>query len=362
VRLGIATFLVFFSHVARGNDEAGSPNQTVDVLLLSQEACCSEQAWPAVETRIQKELRLSDVNVTVVKAEDSRTDSVRTRLENALQATTARGAMLVTVAEEGAASLHLLLPADTPAHRNMYISIVLSGAPTADAVEIAAMKAREATLASLYQLDGKSTTANVPDLASVKAPVPSSEDIPETKVMPARDNRRLASGAVVLSTRLGALWAPGGLGVMGTVGIAFSWHLRKVISFGGSAWMSVLSKDIESRLATASVRLISGRLHCAYQFRPPGVVVPEVGIHAGVLYFQSRGESATVPVRQSRAVLFFAGAFARFRFRISKRLAIPIMLGVGAVPPGVRVRFDGTPRASLKVLLLEASVGFSFIF
>lgn len=360
--LGVATFLVFFSPVAQGNDEAGSPNQTVEVLLLSQEACCSEHAWPAVETRIQKELRLSDVNVTVVKAEDTRTVSARKRLEKALQATTARGAMLVTVADRSGASLHLLFPADVPAHPDIYIAVVLSDAPTEDTVEIAAMKAREAILASLYHVDANRTTETIPNLPPVKAPVPSSAEIPETKVMPDRDNRRLDSSAVVLSTRLGAVWAPGGLGVMGTVGMAFSRHLRKVISFGGSAWMSVLSRDIESRLATASVRLLSGRLHCAYQFRPPGVVVPEVGVHAGVLYFQSNGESATVPVRQSRAVLFFAGVFSGFQFRISERFAVPIMLGAGAVPPGVRVRFDGTPRASLKVLLLEASVGFSFIF
>ncbi|MBN2715373.1 MAG: hypothetical protein JXX14_05930 [Deltaproteobacteria bacterium] len=73
--------------------------------------------------------------------------------------------------------------------------------------------------------------------------------------------------------------------------------------------------------------------------------------------FRTIGKSDVYPVKQSDARLFLGGVIGRLSFRLSRRIHIPLTLGLGVMPKGVEVRFAQKRQATLNTLLIEASLG-----
>ena len=102
-------------------------------------------------------------------------------------------------------------------------------------------------------------------------------------------------------------------------------------------------------------------LVAAVSLRRLGPVQPAVGLRIGILNLRSEGKSDTHPVTSVSELLFYGSMFAEATFKIAKRVALPISLGVGAFAPGVDILFAGNREAALNVFMLDANIGIAVL-
>ena len=341
------------------------PSDTIatDVVLVCLAQCCAPYAWPAAEQRVRRELSLCNLSVTDADGPKALTtnnsnDNYRVALERARQNASAKGAILIVATPVGVVLHSLFLTAS--GHKTEYRYHRLTTAPTEGTVEVAALKTKEAVLAAFYPHketsppSGSDAPADT-SVRKVKAPAVTVVRAPSPKPGQ-RNSRRIAIQGVS-----SVAWAPGGIGPIGTVGGKLAFHLSNRIAVGVKGEVSVFSKNIQTDDASASVRVILGRTQLAYLFSSAGPVLPKAGIQMGVEHFRSVGKSATLPVRHTDTTLFMFGLWGELAFVLNRHIHIPFTLGVGAVPPGVQIRFAGKPEANLNILLLEAGIGVTFL-
>lgn len=322
------------------------PTEKTAVALVRLRGAGAVSAWPAVEERIQRELSLSNLTVLVVDRRPEGKASLETVLHSALRESTARGAVLVEVTPESGVLLHALFynpKTSLPEYRRHF----LGRGPTPQNAEVAAIKAREAVLAALYE-----------------GSLPSYTDDDTAKKTdtsgPSRTSPRESTATrkrVQLYGAFNVVWSPGGVGALGAAGGGLSVRLSRRFALRADGWVSVPRRDIETAVGEAAVRLIAGRLGAAFLFRRLGPLQPAVGVRVGVLNLRSEGRSDTHPVTTVSKPLFLGSAFAEAGFEIAHRVVVPITLAVGALAPGVDILFAGTQEAALNVFMLEAGIG-----
>ncbi len=106
--------------------------------------------WPAAEKRIEQELSLSNLTVSTFERRHKEDASLETVLDSVLRESAARGAVLVAVEKDEGVRLHALFynrDRRIPEYRTHFLAL----SATSDNVEVAAIKAREAVLATLYE-------------------------------------------------------------------------------------------------------------------------------------------------------------------------------------------------------------------
>ncbi len=181
------------------------------VLLVRLADCCVASSRSAAEARIRKELSLSNLTVAVVEGPPQQHGSMQSRLDSLLSRTTAAGAVSITVSPSEGVFLHTLFY-NRESKVFEYHRHFLIRRPAPDAVEIAALKTREAVLAVLYESDLRvpPETGNPPgatDQASIRP-------LPETNIgEPSAARKRLR-----LTGAFGGAWSPRGVGILGIVG------------------------------------------------------------------------------------------------------------------------------------------------
>lgn len=316
--------------------------------LVRLEGCRAVSTWPAVEKRIQKELSLSNLTVLIFDRRPEGGASLERVLESVLRESTARGAILVAVTPDDGVQLHALFyNRDTgiPEYRRH----LLGPSPTPETAEVAAIKAREAVLATLFDLS-----------PFAQAKEDTSKKMGASKASPSRTSLRKETvhrKSVQLSGAFGMAWSPGGVGVMGTAGGGLSVRLSRRLAIGADGWISVPPREIRAAVGKASVQLIAGRLIAAFLFRHLGPLQPAAGVRIGILHLRSEGTSDTNPIATDSGLLFCGSLFAEAAFEIAERVVLPISLDVGAFAPGVDILFAGNPEAALNVFMVEAKIG-----
>ena len=326
-----------------------------EVTIVRLDKCCAASAWPAAEERIEKELAISNLTVTAEHPPAGDIPAWRQLLESALNRTAAKGAILVAVTPDEGVVLHTLFNGSTENGSNIdateYRHQSLAATPRNDAIEVVAIKTKEAVLAALYQrTTSEEKSPKKQNRETLKKP--SARVSNRTKPDSQYIQRRLS-----LAGLFGAAWARGGIGPSGCAAAAVTLHPADRFSFGVRGDISVLNKDIKTTNASASVNLMLGRIQTAYLFTGLGPMFTRVGIHVGVGQLHSDGKSDDLPVRNTSATFLFGGLFGAFSFRINKRIYIPFTLGISALPRTIDIRFSQKTEASIKTLLLEAGIG-----
>ncbi len=291
---------------------------------------------------------MSNLTVLVFDRQPTENVSFEAVLDSVLRDSSARGAVLVTVSPGDGVQLHALFY-NRETGILEYRRHFLGSSPTPESAEVAAIKAREAVLATLYESN----------------PFPyadddSSQEAETSSASPSRASRReetAASKRVQLYGAFGMAWSPGGVGVMGTAGGGLIVRLSRRFALGADGWLSVPRREIKAAIGEASVRLIAGRVIAAFLFRRLGPVQPAAGVRIGILNLRSEGTSTTHPVASDSNLLFYGSAFAEATFNIAERVVLPISLDIGTFAPGVDILFAGIPEAAMNVFMLEASIG-----
>ena len=324
------------------------PTSTTAVALVRLGSCPGVSAWPAVEKRIEKELSLSNLTVLVFDRQPAKDGTLETVLDSVLRSSAARGAVLVAVSPGDGVQLHALFY-NRETGILEYRRHFLGSSPTPENTEVAAIKAREAVLATLYERNPSPYADTAP---SRKAETSNASPSRASAREETADSKR-----VQLYGAFGMAWSPGGVGVMGSAGGGLIVRLSHRFALGADGWLSVPRREIKAAIGDASVRLIACRVIAAFLFRHLGPVQPAVGLRIGILNLRSEGKSATHPVASGSNLLFYGSAFAEAIFQIAERVVLPISLDVGAYAPGVDILFAGVPEAAMNVFMLEANIG-----
>jgi hypothetical protein len=371
-----------FARVSNAGESSLLSRQKV-VTLVSLGNCCEDTAWPKAERRIWRELQSSGIQV--VPFNDPGDDRLKKVLEQVVVADRSDGAVALHLSKDGEVLLSMVF-IHPKTGRKEFRTVSLGTAPSDKTIEITAIKAQEAVLAALYEEEGRPPErprdegnerpidegnertvppASKPKSAPVALPSATSrqpnDKKPEVKRKSRTDDtpRKHRFG---LHADFSLEWSQGGAFPMGAAGGGVSWYLPKHLVIGASASVTVLKKDITRDNASASVQLMLGRIHLAFVFKKLGPIRPVVGARVGAGYFGTTGNSETITdVTTERAALFYAGGFAELSIALGSRVFIPIHFDIGALPPGVTVRFSGEPVAAVNVLLLEAGIGMEVV-
>jgi len=327
-------------------------------VLVTRVECCPETAWPDAEKRIARELDLAGVNVVSV---EGRSDNGP--VEEVLRRTVRRerAAAAITLISSGGTAVTLAIAVrdkrtDAVAYRTLSLDI----APDGDNAEIAALRSLEAVRTSMLKTPSDETSSP-PEIESSESgrpidtgalrdtPVPSEVTGPKSAAKPPRWRLHAAF--------LGQ-WAPGGIGMRGAVGAGVEWISSLPLSVGVTGRVTAVGRDISSDNATASFDMASARACAAWVPRRLGILQPSLGVALGVGFVWTKGASDTIEaVRTAYTALFYAGGFAEAAIVLSPRIAIPIAVDVGVMPPGISVRFSGETVSKLRMPLIEASLG-----
>ncbi|MBN2525425.1 MAG: hypothetical protein JXR76_03460 [Deltaproteobacteria bacterium] len=343
-------------------DDSPAKKTVVAVVTLSD--CCVDAAWSTAEQRILQELALGDLQVVPYSGNTKSDTGILRTLAMAMSNGDISGAILLSVEKTGEVRLHTRV-LNRESGLPQYSRQVLAASPLPEMVEVVAIKTREAVLAALYQAshtDGDSSVRLNTATGATKPAAPSQRGITYAEK---QQKRRREAGPgwqstpwrVHIEAFFGAAWSPGGIGANGHLGGGVSRRLSSRFTVGVDGWGTVLSPTIETRTASATSRLVVGRLFGAFHFRPVGPLRPRMGIRLGVGHLRSTGKSDVIPVTTASVTLFFIGVFSDFKFQLTNRIAVPLSFGIGALPPGIAVRFEGTPQATLKTLVLESHLG-----
>ena len=321
-------------------------DEVPEIVVVSHAECCPDTAWPKLEARIVQELRLSGLAVRIV---DSAVEaSTPQQLDAAIDAQRVDGGLAVSV--RPGVGTTVILKIKTPDNRqSVERTLDMKTGMSTESVELSAIKAQEAVWALWYEI-GYGTSPPPPRQPPVKSTPP--------PPAPRRHESDESSPYKRIGLRLdwGIGWSPGGLGPMG-IGAAGVMLRLRAVTLGASAAYTALSKTLETDTASASFRLLMGRIFAGYMPKSFGIWQPMFGLRLGAGLVWSRGKSDELTVTTARTVLTYVGGFAQMGIRLSPRVTLPISFGIGVLPPGVDIRFSKKSIATLRILMIEGSVG-----
>jgi hypothetical protein len=366
-RAGLLSGLFALAARPLAADDGWGRDTRKTTVLVTRAECCPEAAWPEAEKRVARELELAGVNVVTVRG---RPDAGP--VEEVLRQTVSRerAAAAITLISSGEAEVTLALATrDEDTDAVSYRILSLDIAPDDDNAEIAALRSLEAVRASILETTAEEISPpevdeeiSPPEVEGTEpgAPVsaPAAEESPEPSPAAAGPKRTAKPRRWRLDAAFLGQWAPGGIGLRGAVGADAVWITPLPLSLGVSGRVTVVGRDISGDNAAATFDMAFARARVAWMPRPLGILQPSLGAAVVVGFVWTRGESETVEaLRTEHVTLFYAGGFAEAAFVLGPRVAIPLAVDVGVLPPGISVRFGGETVSKLRMPLIEASLG-----
>jgi hypothetical protein len=341
-----------------------------EVLLVSLAHCCPADAWPEAEARVLKELLLS--NLHVVQA-DGMPDEAG-RYGNVLKGLAeergaAAGVTLSASSDESGVGL-TVYTVDPKGHGTLQ-EIEVALPRNEETAEIVAIRAVEAVRAGLEisPVERAEREAVAPGETKADGEGAEEDEGPSEDGVTTSGPPPPAFARFRITARFLIEGGPGGVGMLGAVGLGFRGFLLRQLSLGFNTTLSVVGRDVTSdrKDATASFDMVLTRLNIAWEAPLGAVLRPAVGASVGAAYIWSKGSTETTDNAEEETTLlegrtegktaFYAGAFGELSLAVSKRIWIPIRVAVGVIPPGVEVRFGTDLRAEFGLPLLEASLG-----
>jgi hypothetical protein len=364
----LSFFSLFF--VSRLGETAGNndgvsalEDRPARVVVVDMSTCCSDRAWPDAERRISEELLLSDMSVERIFAVDDLSTPFSLWLGKTVSENNAQAGICIVKAV-GAAKATLFVSVIGTNGEQHFQELVIDTRVEETAIEIVVIKAVEAVRSGiLLAADNTRKPAAPPHEHSTKKEERKTT-IPQVTEKPAPSSSVIVSGAILkpysrlaIDARFIGEGAPGGIGVLGAMGLSIEGRPLRRIILGADGQVSLLGKDIEDGASKTTFDLAIFRAKIAWVLPELDILHPRLGATLGAAHVWTKGSSLeTDDVKKDRITLFHSGVYGELDIALHQRVSIPFSCYVGAIFPQLPIRFNGKSVAELGMPFIEISL------